>query len=203
MAARFTANATGIRGLLLAGVEERVLEIVRRLVADLGGGGAEPTVVLDASLERDLGIGSLERVELFVRLEHELVSVLGERAMTEAETVGLELDGDHAPAHDLRDRQGELGTERLGSLLVDLPASRGVVSPAATPSYQRDGRTPNQWPRWFTRTWPTALNVRIAGTSHHERSATGQTRASAPMMKSTWSNGIHGWPGRMPARRLK
>ena len=70
-----------------AGVEERVVAMVAGLVVDLGGPGAARRIALDDSLERDLGIGSLERVELFVRLEKELGAVLGERAMAEAETV--------------------------------------------------------------------------------------------------------------------
>ena len=72
---------------LLASVEERVLEIVGRLVVDLGGPGADRRIALDDSLERDLGIGSLERVELFVRLEKDLGAALGEDVMAEAETV--------------------------------------------------------------------------------------------------------------------
>ena len=70
-----------------AGVEQRVVEVVARLVSDLGEARARQRVSLDDSLERDLGIGSLERVELFVRLEKELGASLGERTMAEAETV--------------------------------------------------------------------------------------------------------------------
>lgn len=50
---------------------QQVLDIVGRLVAELGGAGTR-TPALDDSLERDLGINSLERVELLLRLERAL-----------------------------------------------------------------------------------------------------------------------------------
>src|SRR5690349_17576275 len=53
-----------------AGVEERVLAVVRELVAETGGDRAVRAVAPQASLERDLGLGSLERVELLLRLEN-------------------------------------------------------------------------------------------------------------------------------------
>jgi len=50
-------------------VERQVLDLVRGLVAELGGPAARAAITLDDSLDRDLGIGSLERVELLLRLE--------------------------------------------------------------------------------------------------------------------------------------
>jgi len=50
-------------------IEQKVLEIVRQLVADLGTERAIRAVALDASLDRELGLGSLERVELLIRVE--------------------------------------------------------------------------------------------------------------------------------------
>lgn len=55
--------------LTLEAVEARVLEVVRDLAEELGGGRALRAVSREASLERDVGLGSLERVELLVRLE--------------------------------------------------------------------------------------------------------------------------------------
>ena len=46
-----------------------VLGIVSGLVGELGGRSGDRPVRLDDVLDRDLGIGSLERVELLVRLE--------------------------------------------------------------------------------------------------------------------------------------
>jgi 1-acyl-sn-glycerol-3-phosphate acyltransferase len=48
---------------------ERVLGVVRALAREVGGPRAERAVTKDASLEREVGLGSLERVELLVRLE--------------------------------------------------------------------------------------------------------------------------------------
>jgi acyl carrier protein len=53
-------------------VERRVLEIVRTLVDELGGLKGRGPVALDDALDRDLGLGSLERVELVVRIEQGL-----------------------------------------------------------------------------------------------------------------------------------
>jgi acyl carrier protein len=52
-----------------AAIQERVLAIVRELAAEVGGSRALRAVAPRASLERDLGLGSLERVELLLRLE--------------------------------------------------------------------------------------------------------------------------------------
>jgi fatty-acyl-CoA synthase len=49
--------------------ELRVLEEVQRLARELGGARAAGAATSEASLERDLGFGSLERVELLSRLE--------------------------------------------------------------------------------------------------------------------------------------
>ena len=50
-------------------VQDRVVEIVRSLAAELGGSRAARAAAPGASLEREMGFGSLERVELLLRLE--------------------------------------------------------------------------------------------------------------------------------------
>jgi fatty-acyl-CoA synthase len=67
-------------------VESRVLEILAGLVAELQGAAAPAGVTLDQSLERDLAIGSLERVELLLRLERAFGVRLADAAMMEAES---------------------------------------------------------------------------------------------------------------------
>lgn len=66
-------------------VEQRVLEIVGALVMELRGVGPRPPVALGDSLERDLGISSLERVELLLRLEREFGVRLPDGTMAEAD----------------------------------------------------------------------------------------------------------------------
>ena len=68
--------------------QARVLDVVDELASELRGGGNGRRARLDDSLERDLGISSLERVELLVRLEEAFGVRLGDAAMVDAETPG-------------------------------------------------------------------------------------------------------------------
>ncbi len=69
-------------------VEERVLDVIAELAGELRGGaeGGAVEVKSGDSLERDLGISSLERVELLIRLERSFGIRLGDDAMMAAET---------------------------------------------------------------------------------------------------------------------
>ncbi len=67
-------------------LESRVLEIVRHLLDDLGSQRALQSLSVQSSLERELGLGSLERVELLDRLEKEFGRRFPEQLLTEAET---------------------------------------------------------------------------------------------------------------------
>src|SRR5579864_4054132 len=67
--------------------EERVLEAVRELVAELGQESALRSAGPASHLDRDLGLGSLERVELLLRLEKSFGTRLDEEVLAGAETV--------------------------------------------------------------------------------------------------------------------
>jgi len=67
--------------------EERVLEVVRELVAELGHEVALRSASPASHLDRDLGLGSLERVELLLRLEKTFGTRLDEEVLAAAETV--------------------------------------------------------------------------------------------------------------------
>jgi fatty-acyl-CoA synthase len=67
-------------------IEGTILDIVEGLVSELRGASARPTICLDASLDRDLGLGSLERVELHLRLEEAFGVFLPDAIWEEAET---------------------------------------------------------------------------------------------------------------------
>ena len=67
--------------------QERLLDIVRALVSELGHQSALTLVGPGAHLERELGLGSLERVELLARLEKAFGVHLEEGVLAEAETV--------------------------------------------------------------------------------------------------------------------
>ena len=66
-------------------VERQILAITAGLVTELGGTTATPN--LQHSLERDLGISSLERVELLLRLEQAFHVRLPDAVMAEAVTL--------------------------------------------------------------------------------------------------------------------
>ena len=78
-------------------LERRVIEVVTELVEELRGDQSSPVTLRD-SLERDLGISSIERVELLIRLVRAFGVRLGDAAMTTAEypadLVAAILDGD-------------------------------------------------------------------------------------------------------------
>ena len=67
--------------------EERVLGVVRELVAELGHESAVRSAGPASHLDRDLGLGSLERVELLLRLEKTFGTRLDEDVLAGAETV--------------------------------------------------------------------------------------------------------------------
>lgn len=66
--------------------EPRVLEVIRLLLRELGSQRALQSLSLQTSLEKELGLGSLERVELIDRLEREFAVQLPDELLTEAET---------------------------------------------------------------------------------------------------------------------
>ncbi len=67
-------------------VRERVLEVIRSLLVELGSRGALPMLSGASQLDRDLGLGSLERVELLARLETAFGVRLPDSVVAEANT---------------------------------------------------------------------------------------------------------------------
>jgi len=78
-------NAAAQRAAGTAICPERVLEIVAEVAREARPGFASQ-VSLDSSLERELGLDSLARVELVLRLERELGASLPEQALATSET---------------------------------------------------------------------------------------------------------------------
>ena len=70
----------------LAGIRERVLDVVRALLEELGSLGAVAELSASSNLDRDLGLGSLERVELLTRLEAAFEVRLRDTLAAEANT---------------------------------------------------------------------------------------------------------------------
>ena len=67
-------------------VRERVLGVIRSLLQELGSHGALPILNGDSKLDHDLGLGSLERVELLGRLERAFGARLADRTVADADT---------------------------------------------------------------------------------------------------------------------
>jgi fatty-acyl-CoA synthase len=78
--------ATTTAQLDRSAARERVLLVLRRLLEELGSQGALPMLGAASHLDRDLGLGSLERVELLARLETEFGVRLPDRVAAEANT---------------------------------------------------------------------------------------------------------------------
>jgi fatty-acyl-CoA synthase len=83
-------SVTGTKLERAAGIEAQILETVRQLLVELDGSrglGELAARGTRAHLERELGLGSLERVELMVRLGKVCGARLPDHVMAEAETV--------------------------------------------------------------------------------------------------------------------
>jgi fatty-acyl-CoA synthase len=78
--------ATPATQLDAAEIRERVLGVIRSLLEELGSRGALPMLNAASQLDRDLGLGSLERVELLARLETAFGVRLPDAVMAEANT---------------------------------------------------------------------------------------------------------------------
>ncbi|HET7150274.1 MAG TPA: AMP-binding protein, partial [Candidatus Acidoferrum sp.] len=63
-----------------------MLEVIRGLLNELGSQGALPMVSFSSQLDRELGLGSLERVELLARLETAFGIRLPDQTVSEANT---------------------------------------------------------------------------------------------------------------------
>ena len=95
--------------------QERILSVVRELVAELGHESAARSAGVHSHLDRDLGLGSLERVELLVRLEKTFGVRVSEDVVAGAEIV-----------QDLIDAVSTADGEPLNTRLQDQNVSRAA-----------------------------------------------------------------------------
>ena len=118
-------------------VLERVLDVVRALARETGGPRAERAVSPEASLEREVGLGSLERVELVARLERAFGRALDDRCLALDTAAGLAralVDG--------RRRPGPVACPRARRRSAPPPTS----APACARSTSRSGATRTSTP---------------------------------------------------------
>ena len=120
-------------------VEQQVLDVVTELVTELRG-GVPASVARGDSLETDLGISSLERVELLIRLERAFGVRLGDAAMSDAETPAdlatAIAEADDTPA----ERRPERRSAR-GSGIASAASARTVVEALAWHAERAPERT--------------------------------------------------------------
>lgn len=100
-----------------------VLRVVRDLALELGGPRALRAVSPTASLERDIGLGSLDRVELLLRLESEFDRELGDRFLL--------MDSAAEIARGILESSGERPLHLIGRAAA-LPAASTIGVDAAT-----------------------------------------------------------------------
>src|SRR5688500_16335960 len=96
-------------------VEEQVLEVIRTLAQEVGGGRAARAVAPRASLDKDIGLGSLEKVELLVRLEAAFGRPFDDRYLaldTPREFAGLMVNG--GAMADAADASGPAACDPVG-----------------------------------------------------------------------------------------
>lgn len=70
----------------LTQIDQRILELIRQFVASLGSDRAVRGIAIDADLDRSLGLGSLERVELLLQIEKAFSVRLPDNLITQART---------------------------------------------------------------------------------------------------------------------
>ena len=108
--------------------EERLLDVVRALVVELGHPLAVASVRPGAALERELALGSLERVELLLRIEQAFGIRLSDRVLAEADTVqdliSALTDAQSGPAAAVSYPTGVETKAAPGGLLAGLPAAQ-------------------------------------------------------------------------------
>lgn len=127
-------------------LEEKVLQVVRDLLVELGSHRALRHLSPSASLERELGLASLERVELLLRLEKALSLKLPEHLLSRAEAVGdLVLAARAAKSQADTSASASPGTESNDTLLLQ-QTGKPTARPGGVDAWNREGG------------WPTTLD---------------------------------------------
>ena len=146
--------ATSTRKSGRTDLEAQVFDIVRHLLTELGSFHVLESVRGSAHLDRDLGLGSLERVELFLRLDRAFGSHLPERIVAESDT----LDDVIASLATVLGAPGVPGMNDAPSETAP-PFGTGLRSPEVAQSTPGESAAP---PPAAAETWPDVLRYRSA-----------------------------------------
>ena len=129
-------------------LEAQVHEVVRELLKELHSPQAARAVCGSARLDSELGLGSLERVELLLRLEREFGVRLSEQTLAEANTLdeitsalGASLDEQHAGGDRTRSLSAQVvtqGDRRQGAEVTpgDVAVGSALNEPVAAQTWQ-------------------------------------------------------------------
>jgi len=129
-------------------LEEQMLQIVRELLIELGSERAAESASLDSAFDRDLGLGSLEMVELLVRTEAHFNIRLPDRIAEEADTprewVRVILGGDkEAPAatrYSIKQPEGTAPPAPASALtLIEVLRKHAEVDPDRVQAHVLEG----------------------------------------------------------------
>jgi len=144
-----------------AAIKAQVLAITRELLRELGNTEAGEAVRGSASLERDLGLGSIERVELSSRLERTLGTSLPEGAIAEAKTL------DDIIAIVAGPTDGASVSERAPTVsLSDTGATESVSVQTSSEVRAQDpagAQATHEHAQLFRRVWETIYGIYAAG----------------------------------------
>jgi len=109
-------------------IEKQLLSIARDFLKELHADRAIQAISLDASLERELGIDSLGRVELFHRIENTLSLRLSEKALAEAESLQELIKYiEDANAHITTIQQSSTFSPTLETISLDLTSANSLT----------------------------------------------------------------------------
>jgi fatty-acyl-CoA synthase len=139
-----------------------VLDVVRGLVAEVNPERLGRTIDLDDSLTRELALGSLERVELLLRLEQ----ATGVR-LNEAEAVLADADSPRQLLAALTAHAAARGSEQDVSTTEAAPASQGPGHGAST-----HARTLVDVLRWHAEATPDRVHLYLREEDGRERPVT-------------------------------
>ncbi|MEO2199491.1 MAG: AMP-binding protein [bacterium] len=138
-----------------AALERTLLKLVGRLVAELRPGSSAAGIGPNDSLERELGIGSLERVELLARIQRELGVRLPDEVMAGADTAA--------------DLARAISTAEPASIETRPPLAVAVGIGAAAPE---SATTLVEVLEWHARTTPDRTHIFLRQDDGSEQSIT-------------------------------
>jgi acyl carrier protein len=122
----------------------QVMDVVRALASELSGDRAAAAVAPDASLERDVGLGSLDRVELLTRLEDVFQREIGDAFLLLDTPREIASAVAHGPAHTAAAAPAPLASAAPAvqltdaATLVEALSQRAAAEPARIHVYLRD-----------------------------------------------------------------